>query len=258
MKSVTLASAVLLSMMSFTSQAATVDGYLSADEYQWNTNGTEGSSKWETHGGSQEVNDGSGGDNWDISFLGTNVENGNFQFGVTGGQIISGRETGSGIYLGDFALDVNGDATDPTTSSTGFDYAIRLLDVNDQTGEANFALLTGGDWQGADIYNNAYAPQYITETYRMENATTLTTFVGSWMQNGGNDNVLEGEFDLSLLGLFDENFGGVIATYLTMACVNDEAMVYADVAPVPVPAALWLFAPALMGFVGLRRRKTQA
>ncbi|MDQ7072675.1 MAG: hypothetical protein Q9N32_02930 [Gammaproteobacteria bacterium] len=35
-----------------------------------------------------------------------------------------------------------------------------------------------------------------------------------------------------------------------MTCVNDEALVHANVSAVPVPAALWLFAPALAGFMG--------
>jgi hypothetical protein len=30
------------------------------------------------------------------------------------------------------------------------------------------------------------------------------------------------------------------------------------VSEVPVPAALWLFAPALMGFLGLRRKSKEA
>jgi hypothetical protein len=46
-----------------------------------------------------------------------------------------------------------------------------------------------------------------------------------------------------------------------MTCVNDEASVYMDVegvSAVPVPAAAFLFAPALIGFMGLRRKATKA
>jgi hypothetical protein len=62
-----------------------------------------------------------------------------------------------------------------------------------------------------------------------------------------------------LLGLFDEQAGGRIITYLTMSCVNDEAIVDAQIAPsaVPVPAAIWLFGSALVGLIGFgKRRKT--
>ena len=65
-------------------------------------------------------------------------------------------------------------------------------------------------------------------------------------------------FDLSLLTLFDLNQAGTLSTYLTMACVNDEAMVHAKVSAVPLPAAVWLLSPALVGFMSLRRRKRKA
>ena len=249
---------VLFSLISFSSVAATVDGSINvANEYQWNTESIAngGSSKWNTHRNQpREYNDASGGDDWDINFLGTNIENGKFQFGAIGGKILSGRETGNNIFLSDFAIDVSGNRSNPTLDSSDFDYAIRLLGVDSTSGEASFALLTGGTWEGANLYGSSYAPDHMTETYKMNNATTLTTFVGAWTRNGGDDNVLEGEFDLSFLSAFDASLGGVIGTYLTMACVNDEAMVYADVAAVPVPAALWLLTPALIGFVGMRRR----
>lgn len=261
MKTLTFLTTTLLSLVSFNSFAATVDGIITSSEYQWNTDGAEGSSKWNTHGGRQEYNDASGGDRWDINYLGTSVQNGQFQFGAVGGEILDGGQTGSGngnpIYLSDFAIGVTGfgvASTDPTTDSSGFQYAIRLLGVNDSTGVANFALLEGGTWEGADIYDNRHAPDHITETYKMENAKVLTTFDGIWKRNGGDDNVLEGGFDISLLSIFDPSVGGRLSTYITMACVNDEAMVYSDVAAVPVPAALWLLTPALMGFVGVRRR----
>jgi hypothetical protein len=261
MKSITFAVTALVSLLSFSSMAATVDGSITGSEYTWNTKGVEGSSKWTTFNRSndyREFNDASGGDRWDINYLGTSVENGQFQFGAVGGHILSGRETGNNIYLSDFAIDVTGNGSNPTTDSSDFDYAIRLLSVNSHTGTAEFALLTGGTWESADIYSNAYAPKHKTETYKMNNATTLTTFAGAWNYNGGDDNVLEGAFDLSFLSAFDASVGGVIGTYLTMSCVNDEALVYADVAPVPVPAAIWLLTPALMGFVGLRRRLKKA
>jgi hypothetical protein len=42
-----------------------------------------------------------------------------------------------------------------------------------------------------------------------------------------------------------------------MSCVNDEAIVGAEISAVPVPAAFWLFGSALVGLAGFgKRRKT--
>ncbi|MDH3387863.1 MAG: hypothetical protein OEN02_08140 [Gammaproteobacteria bacterium] len=56
------------------------------------------------------------------------------------------------------------------------------------------------------------------------------------------------------MSLFDEQTGGRIITYLTMSCANDEVVVYGDIAPVPLPAAFWLFGSAPIGFIGVSRR----
>ena len=257
MKTLDILTASFLGLMSASTYAATVDGSITASEYQWNTNGAEGSAKWGTHGSStNELNDASGGDVYDLNFLGTNIAGGKFQFGAIGGEILSGRQVASSpdIFLSDFAISVsNPTSANPTTSSAGFDFAIHLVSVDDITGVANFELLSGGTWQGADIYGSAYAPDHITETYRMVGGTVLASFQGAWTNNGDDNSVLEGEFNLSDLGLLSGS-GAIISTYLTMACVNDEALVHADVAAVPVPAALFMFAPALVGFMGLRRR----
>jgi hypothetical protein len=255
MKLLSLIGGISLTLCSLNIYAASIDGSIVTGngEYQWSTEGAEGNAKWNTHGGTKEYNDASGGDRWDINYLGTNVQNGKFQFGAVGGQILSGQQTGTNIYLGDFAISVGGH-TNPTLDSSGFEYAIRLLGVNGNTGEATFSLLGGGTWEGADLYNNAYTPDHITETYKMIGGTELTTFSGQWSNNGGDDNVLEGEFDLSFLTLFNSSLGGSIATYLTMTCVNDEAMVLAHVAPVPVPGVVWLFGSVVLGLTGLKRR----
>jgi len=254
----------VLAFLPLSSYAATINGSIDAGEYQWNTDGSEGSDKWETfsRGGQahNEYNDASGGNRWDINYLGTNISDGQFQFGAIGGRILSGRKTGSssvtgeGISLSDFALGFNA-SSDPTVDSSGFDYAIRLVGVNNKTGEARFKLLSGGTWAGADIYNGLYTKNK-TATYRMVDYTDVQEFTGKWTLKGNrrDDNVLEASFDLNWLSLFDLDQGGRLSTYLTMACVNDELMVHADIAPVPLPAALWLLSPALIGFMGLRRR----
>ncbi len=262
--------------MSTMATSATIDGIITqgSSEYQASTDGTEGSAKWHSQGNysndpdhddyingqNHEYDDASTGDRWDINYLGTSVVDGQFQFGAVGGDILSGRETSSNIYLGDFAISVNGYSySDPTLASTGFDYALRLLGVDDLTGVAQFSLLQGGVWEEADIYNGLSG--HTSKTYRMSNSNSqleeILTFNGNWTLNNGDDNVLEGGFDLSYLALFDAATGGTIRTYLTMACVNDEALVDMHVPPaVPIPAALWLFGPVLLGMLGFRRKYT--
>lgn len=259
MKLVNVVGSIGLSLCSLNLYAASIDGSInpSSGEYQYSTEGAEGSSKWNTHGGNKEYNDASGGNRWDINYLGTSTSNGKFQFGAVGGSILSGRQTGNNIFLGDFALSV-GSHANPTTDSSSSEYAIRLNGVDDQTGLASFSLLGGGTWQGANLYNNHYAPDHITDTYKMINGTELTTFTGQWSNNGGDMNVLEGEFDLSFLSLLNATLGGSIQTYLAMTCVNDEAMVHANVAAVPLPASVWLFGSVMLGFAGLKKKRTIA
>jgi hypothetical protein len=272
-----------ISFLGFTSlstsavQAAIVDGQIaSVNEYEWNTT-MPPNSKWNTRGGTEEVDDGSGGDNWDINYLGTTIGNGEFQVGVTGGSILGGSNTYSGVdlTLGDIAVNVveSGESvTDPATSSAGWDYALRLTSI-DSSGDALFSLFslvddvgsTVGFWKGSG--NNATTGTYdhqqhsygSTETFRMENGYELATGItGKFTADSGDDNVLETSFDLGLLGLFDEQTGGSVITYITMSCVNDEAIVEAQVSPVPVPAAVWLFGSGLIALVGLGKRQKAA
>jgi hypothetical protein len=94
-----------------------------------------------------------------------------------------------------------------------------------------------------------------TQTFMMEKGYTVATDIeGIYKANADDNGVLETSFDLGLLSLFNEETGGDIITYLTMSCVNDEAIVKAHIPAVPVPAAFWLFGTALLGFVGMSRR----
>lgn len=261
--------------------AASVDGVLGGvGEYSYNTEASP-NDKHNTHGhgsANSEYDDGSGGDRYDLNYLGFDIVGGQFQFGVVGGSILSTPHLGldkndidrSPLYLGDIAINVDGfgqpfqDPTQNASASNEWDYAVRILSIDSDS--FTFSVLTGGDWLGLDIYNREAADNgHHTDTFRMENGTAIadqnqqTVFSGVFAEdtdgsNGEDDYVLEGSFDLSLLSLFDENTGGRIITYLTMSCVNDEAITYADVSPVPVPAAIWLFGSALIGFIGISRR----
>ncbi len=274
MKTLTFLTGVALGLASLNVAAATVDGVISGSEYASNTRGVEGAQHWNTFGRDRtpdEYGDASGGSTWDIRYMGTEVANGQFSFGINGGRVLSGNRTGSfrgrDIYLGDIAIGIN-PTNNPTYDSTGFDYAVRLLSTNSRTGKSQFALLTGGDWES--ISYAGYPNSHKTDTYRMRDAQILTTFEGAWgertyrTRRGGTFKryTLEGAFDMSFLSAFDASLGGEIGTYLAMSCVNDEASVYTYVDPVsqvPVPSALWLFSPALVGFMALRRnRRKQA
>lgn len=252
-----LLASFFLAALSMSSFAASID----STEYQWNTNtDTTKHNTFTNRNTRGEYNDATGGKGFDINFLGTGIDNGQFKFGLQGGSILSGANLGSRrapIFLSDIAINVTGNGSNPTTDSTGYNFAIRLLDTDRRTGKASFELLSGGTWEGADLYSSRYSPAHITETYLMVGGTSVLKFEGDWLTGTrrSHDNVLEGAFDLSLLGILDPKLGADIATYVTMACVNDEVMVIGHVSAVPVPAALWLMTPALLGFMGLRRRK---
>jgi len=253
-------------------QAAVVDGQItSTSEYEWNT--TTPNSKWNTHGGTAETNDGSGGDAWDINYLGTTIGNGEFQFGAVGGSILSGSNVynSTTLTLSDIAINVveaGETVTDPAASSAGWDYALRLMSIDD-AGNALFSLFSmvgvdGATWQGSGTnattatYQNQQYSYGSTETFRMVGGLEVASGIsGKYTANSADNGVLEGSFDLGLLGLFDEQAGGSIITYLTMSCVNDEAIVGAEISAVPVPAAFWLFGSALVGLAEFgKRRKT--
>lgn len=253
--------------------SATVNGQIGSDsEYQWNTT-TAANPKWNTRGGFRETNDGSGGDPWDINYLGTDVKDGDFQVGVVGGSILRGSNSyrDTTLTLSDIAINVvvgGEQSTDPAASSSGWDYALRLMGIDD-TGNASFSLFsltdevgdTVGSWKGSGI--NASSANYdhqpysygTTETFQMlDGHLVATDITGKYTPNTGDDGVLEVSFDLALLSLFTEATGGKIITYLTMSCANDEAFVEATVSPVPLPSAVWLFGSALLGFIGVSRR----
>ena len=57
---------------------------------------------------------------------------------------------------------------------------------------------------------------------------------------------------ITLVGLFDSPVSSLIVSNMGLGGISHIA--YFNVSEVPVPAALFLFAPALLGFLGLRRR----
>jgi len=268
-----------LCIFSGVTMAATTDGLFGGvNEYSYNTEASP-NDKHNTHSlgtANSEYNDGSGGDRYDINYLGFDISDGQFQFGAVGGSILTTPHLDidadsidkSPLYLGDIAINVTdqgADYQDPTQNggmSNEWDYAVRILTM--AADSFTFSVLTADDpqWLGLDIYGReATDAGHHTDTFRMENGAAIggQVFTGkitpdSDASDGADDYVLEGSFDLSLLSLFDEEVGGRIITYLTMSCANDEAIVVGDVSPVPLPSTVWLFGSALIGFVGVSRR----
>ncbi len=293
--SLKLLSGALLTLTALSSTAAPIDinGKIDGDsEYLWNTTQDVApqNTAWETrdYGSATdgEINDGSGGKDWNINYLGVDVQGDQFHLGVEGGSILSGSNfyRGSGLELSAFAINVvtgDGDET--------FDYALQAqwtqgdndskgdptytVDTNPSTGELLFSLfaLTDdsgaivGEWQGRGrAYNNQPYSYGSTDLFRMEGVggTVLAPIkenIGFTYKPNDEDeiednHVLEGSFDLGLLSLFKPEIGGKVITHLTMSCVNDVAIVGAHIAAVPLPSSVWLFGTALLGFIGFSRR----
>ena len=61
----------------------------------------------------------------------------------------------------------------------------------------------------------------------------------------------------TLIGLFNTPISSLDFLTHDGKDVSHIAYFNTSVSEVPLPAALWLFAPALMGFLGLRRRMIQ-
>lgn len=59
----------------------------------------------------------------------------------------------------------------------------------------------------------------------------------------------------TMVGLFDSPITQL--SYVTHTGQDVSHIAYFNPSAVPLPAALWLFAPALMGFLGFRRRLTK-
>ena len=251
--------------------ASITDGLIGTNEYSWDTTTDPG-----------EIGDGSGGVKWDIDYMGFSIDESKFSFGIKGGSILSGENTQGSqtLWLGDLAIDVGGDGS--------VDYGIILgLNSDDTTA---FDLYHVAEWSGVNKYNRT-DDKHRTQTYKIDkaydgtgntvqvqdinggyetgqgngsftavgNTASLGEISGKFTEgdSGSANYVLEGSFDVGLLSLFDEETGGEVIMYLTMSCVNDEAIVSADVSPVtatPVPAAFWLFGTALIGFVSISRR----
>lgn len=95
-------------------------------------------------------------------------------------------------------------------------------------------------------------------------ATSLSAFTSDhfWVEQSGTADLLIGtrfiqyEFTGTRIGAFTNNEPS--QPNINNDAYLDSAYLNVDFAPVPVPAAVWLFGSGLIGLIGLARRKAQA
>jgi hypothetical protein len=98
-------------------------------------------------------------------------------------------------------------------------------------------------WIGSPIYVAANQSVSLgTFTFEATAGLVADTLSDLWVV----DDVHVGDLTYSSIISFNDSYGEYASTMLTAQG--------ADVAPVPVPAAVWLLGSGLVGLVGLRRR----
>lgn len=231
----------LLLLAAGSAQAATVDGTIGAAEYSFNSDLSGSDYYRDRRGSSDEFNDAIGGTPWDLTYLGIEIEGSMLNFGIQGGDILDGRY---GDYrLGHIGINVDDDDF--------LEYGI-IFKTSRYSGPS-LTLYEAQSWQDKD-----YSYRH-TDYYKLDNKTFVASLDTAFVNGGSKDRntVVEGQFDLSLLSLFDLQSGGKISMYLTMSCVNDEIFAEAMVSPsqVPAPAAVWLLGSGLLGLIGYRKKR---
>lgn len=162
----------------------------------------------------------------------------------------------AGINVGDNAVITvtldNGGTTNESQIWTSFDLAIVNFNFGDGALDTTFfsgfdmgLVDTVGSFSTDAMGNLITAPSNwsdssITNDVTRNPSAAFVTF--SWFINGGNEIYAEDETFISI-----NNVGNI-----------DDASFWTEVggaAPVPVPAAVWLFGSALLGLIGLRRKQ---
>lgn len=137
-----------------------------------------------------------------------------------------------------------------------------LLTGKYNTSEWSFSSLTAPGLKISsailEVKNNAFGSFSFDNLYSGSSTFPYFTYVGSL--NGGIDvfSLSSSLFDELLAGLSFKAIFSSKYEFVDWAKLTVEGEYCPPVSEVPVPAAAFLFAPALLGFMGLRRKSKQA
>jgi hypothetical protein len=179
---------------------------------------------------------------------------------IVGGQVVTTSYTESGVsFTGSYAYTSTTVAASPggdffaSNSSTGF---VQLLFGSSMTiAMADSSLFSLGSVDLAEYSTVFVSPATITFTgYLSGGGTTSQTFT--------TDGVIDGPAGLADFEsfVFNASFTGLasLVADTTVFSMDNLEVNPASVSAVPVPAAAFMFAPALLGFLGLRRKTNQS
>ena len=213
--------------------------------------------------------------------FGTNVANGSFTVDRSNNVELGlrGKLRFDATGLAQNTFNSNGDGTysfdggvAPTQSYPAAVWSIEWSVNSDWSGNSGRALnaLTyklgvdsdpsaGDTWTVSDPINVSYADNAIGTNSTGNGGGTVASGSAAYVALIGSDNVAQNSWRAQwLLPNLDPNVGGRYDFYLaafngtTQLARTDISVL---VAPVPVPATVWLFGPGLLGLVGIARRK---
>ena len=141
--------------------------------------------------------------------------------------------------------------TDGTNYSAGH-YTISDFTVGHSDEGATIGSLSGGQYTTSDIYSFDWSGSVVTDTYSGYNGPASYMVFGQAFPLAGGY-FFGGSYspsDFAGISFPGTNYGAVFGSYTLTPNLSVSA--------VPLPPAVLLFAPALLGFMGLRRKSKLA